>query len=320
MNSPLDPPEDGWWNETVNRRETIWIGLSGIWATTLFGWMIGWTRFGDQNQVGETTRLSTDRYQEKVASYKEEATGTDRGIVPPGTDVYVGAMRYNWDGLPAVLEAGTEYTFHLGSYDVQHGFSVRKADTLSKQLSLQVLPGYEWEVPMRFDETGTYHVVCNEFCGNGHRTMHGRFEVVSDLSALEASGASDGGADGEDAGRYDGWLTGDGSEKGAPNFDGSVTDATGQDRVTVTVGPDGEFTFDPPAVRVSPGTTVAFEWASDAHNVMVESTPDGASWEGHAGIENEGFAFEHAFEAEGVYEYYCQPHRSLGMKGVVEVA
>jgi cytochrome c oxidase subunit 2 len=31
---------------------------------------------------------------------------------------------------------------------------------------------------MSFDEPGIYHVVCNEFCGEGHRRMHGTFEVV----------------------------------------------------------------------------------------------------------------------------------------------
>ncbi|MFB6347252.1 MAG: cytochrome C oxidase subunit II, partial [bacterium] len=33
-------------------------------------------------------------------------------------------------------------------------------------------------LPMTFYEPGTYHVVCNEFCGYGHRTMHGKFRVV----------------------------------------------------------------------------------------------------------------------------------------------
>jgi len=89
--------------------------------------------------------------------------------------------------------------------------------------------------------------------------------------------------------------------------------------VTVTVGPDGNFTFDPPAVRVSAGTTVTFEWESDTHNVLVERQPEGANWGGHEAIENSGFSFEHTFETPGVYAYYCNPHLSLGMKGVVEV-
>jgi len=177
MDSPIESPDGNWWDEDVNRRETIWLGISGAWAAVLFGWMAGWTRLGDQNPTGPTTEVSTEAFRETVAAYKEAATETDRGLVPSGTDVYVAGGRYFWDGLPVVLEAGTEYDFHISSYDVQHGFSVRKEEALSKQMSLQVLPGYEWVVPMTFDEPGTYHVVCNEFCGTGHRTMHGKFYV-----------------------------------------------------------------------------------------------------------------------------------------------
>jgi heme/copper-type cytochrome/quinol oxidase subunit 2 len=181
MDSPLDEPEGNWWNRDVNRRETIWLGISGAWAVLLFGWILGWTQVGEQNPIGETVSVSTEEYRERVDAFKEAAgTETIDGeemLVPADTDVFVGAQRYNWDGLPVVLERNTEYTFHLGSYDVQHGFSVRKGDTLSKQMSLQILPGYEWRVPMTFDETGTYQVICNEFCGVGHRTMHGTFEV-----------------------------------------------------------------------------------------------------------------------------------------------
>ncbi len=181
MGSPLESPEGDWWNEEVNRRETIWLGITGTWAAILFGWMLGWTQIGDQNQTGPTFQIGADAYQEKVGEYKSAAgsrtVAGEEMLVPPGSDVFIGALRYAWDGLPVVLEAGETYRFHIGSYDVQHGFSVRKADTLSKQMTLQVLPGYEWVVEMQFDEPGTYHVVCNEFCGVGHRTMHGKFVV-----------------------------------------------------------------------------------------------------------------------------------------------
>jgi len=318
MKSPIESPEGDWWNETVNRRETIWLGLSGVWAVTLFGWMAGWMQFGEQNQVGETLKLSTADYREKVNAYKQGAGDLDGALVPAGDDVYIGAMRYAFDGLPAVLETGREYVFHLGTYDVQHGFSVRQEDTLSKQLSLQMLPGYEWKVPMQFDEPGTYHVVCNEFCGTGHRTMHATFEVqesVPDVSGGSGSGESDG-TGGSDA-AYDGWFTGDARGGAAGNWNGSAVDETGANEVTVTVGPGGEYVYDPAAVRVSPGTTVTFEWASPTHNVLVESAPD--DWSGHEPIESEGFSYQHTFESEGVYTYYCQPHLALGMKGVVEV-
>ncbi|WP_245957272.1 halocyanin domain-containing protein [Haloplanus rubicundus] len=319
MKSPIESPEGDWWNEKVNRRETIWLGLSGAWAVTLFGWMAGWMQFGEQNQVGETLKLSTADYREKVGAYKAQAGELDGSLVPPGDDVYVGAMRYAFDGLPAVLETGREYVFHLGSYDVQHGFSVRQEETLSKQLSLQMLPGYEWKVPMEFDEPGTYHVVCNEFCGTGHRTMHATFEVRESVPEVSGGGGSSGesGDGGAADAAYDGWLTGDARGGATSNWEGSAVDETGADEVTVTVGPDGEYVYDPAAVRVSPGTTVTFEWASPTHNVLVESAP--TDWSGHEPIENDGFSFQHTFESEGVYEYYCQPHLALGMKGVVEV-
>jgi len=115
---------------------------------------------------------------------------------------------------------------------------------------------------------------------------------------------------------FDGWLDDVG------NYDGSVTDATGQDVVTVEVGADGNggtFAFAPPAVRVDPGTTVTFEWTSNTHNVLVEAQPDGGGWEGVEAIEDSGFTHEFTFETEGTYKYYCEPHLSVGMKGVVVV-
>jgi halocyanin-like protein len=115
---------------------------------------------------------------------------------------------------------------------------------------------------------------------------------------------------------YDGWLS------DVDNYDGSTVDATGQDAVEVEVGAQGNggtFAFAPPAVRVSPGTTVTFNWTSNTHNILIEEQPGEANWEGHSPIENTGFTLEHTFEVEGVYKYYCEPHLSLGMKGVVVV-
>ena len=178
MTSPLKPPDGNWWDQPLNRRESIWLGIGALWSVILFGWMSAWTRIGDQNPIGETTRISTDDFEAVLQEYKADADETDDGLVPPGEDVYVGARQFDWDGLPVVLETGREYTFRLSSYDVQHGFSIRPEETLSQQINLQVLPGYEWAVPMEFDEPGTYQIICNEFCGVGHRSMHGTIVVT----------------------------------------------------------------------------------------------------------------------------------------------
>lgn len=177
MPTPLKPPDGNWWDQAVNRREAIWLGIAGAWSLGIFGWMSAYTRFGDQNPIGETYEVSSERFREKVQAYKEEAEETERGIVPPGDDVYIAALRFDWDGLPVVLEADREYDIHFGAYDVQHGFSIRPEETLSQQINLQIFPDHEWVVPMTFEKPDTYHVICNEFCGEGHRSMHGTLIV-----------------------------------------------------------------------------------------------------------------------------------------------
>jgi plastocyanin len=90
----------------------------------------------------------------------------------------------------------------------------------------------------------------------------------------------------------------------------------------VVVGPDGDLVFSPgtdEALQITPGTTVTFTWDSDNHNIVVDSQPDDAGWEGHEEIENTGFSYEHTFETLGTYEYYCAPHETAGMVASIEV-
>jgi len=89
----------------------------------------------------------------------------------------------------------------------------------------------------------------------------------------------------------------------------------------VVVGPGGDLAFDPEAVEVTPGTTVRWVWDSDFHNVVVESQPDGGNWEGQPSDQtfDSGHEYTHTFDAPGTYEYFCQPHKTAGMEGTVEV-
>lgn len=178
MSSPLRSPEGHWWNWPVSRQEKIWLGIVVVVGLILFAAMFVGMYAGDQNPTGPTYRTTPAQFRAALADYRQAATQTELGLRPPGRDVYVAGAQFAWNGLPVVLEAGERYRLHLSSLDVQHGFSVRPENELWKQLNLQALPGYEWVVPMRFDEPGTYYVVCNEFCGVGHRVMTGRFHVV----------------------------------------------------------------------------------------------------------------------------------------------
>lgn len=102
------------------------------------------------------------------------------------------------------------------------------------------------------------------------------------------------------------------------NFTG-VVDRTGLETVTVQVGAqgnDGYFAFEPPAVRVSRGTTVTWEWTGQggAHDVVALDGSFASDLTADADA-----SFSHTFDATGTVRYYCSPHRALGMKGTVVV-
>jgi halocyanin-like protein len=119
---------------------------------------------------------------------------------------------------------------------------------------------------------------------------------------------NDGGGGSDES--YEAWL------EGVPNYDGSVADRTGEDTVTVVVGAGNGLLFEPPAVRVSLGTTVVWEWTGGGGQHNVKAT-DG-SFESEL-ASAEGTTFERTFEESGVLRYLCVPHEAVGMKGVVEV-
>ena len=108
-----------------------------------------------------------------------------------------------------------------------------------------------------------------------------------------------------------------------PNWDGTTEDLTGQDEVTVLNGDphdEGQFIFEPPDIAVDPGTTVVWEWAgSDTHTVTHEVDDDEAPEFDSGNIDGDGETWEFTFEEEGVYDYYCVPHRTLEQKGRVTV-
>ncbi len=148
-----------------------------------------------------------------------------------------------------------------------------------------------------FEETGTYRFVSEPDRDDGMKGV----VVVAEPPAT-----------GNDA--IDEWVV------NADNFDGTVTDRTGTRRTTIAVGsegPEDDFTFSPPVLKVSAGTTVRWEWMSPGspHNVVFRDREIGMD-----GLATEaGVNFEHAFEEPATYLYACEPHSALGMRGAVIV-
>ncbi|WP_311171837.1 plastocyanin/azurin family copper-binding protein [Halobellus ordinarius] len=115
-------------------------------------------------------------------------------------------------------------------------------------------------------------------------------------------------------------------EEDGHGHDETVGEPTETAEVAMLSTDDGEH-FEPHVVRVTVGGTVTFVNESGSHstaayhpdNDQPQLVPDGAaSWD--SGLLSEsGATFEHTFETEGVYHYYCAPHETMGMIGSVIV-
>lgn len=113
---------------------------------------------------------------------------------------------------------------------------------------------------------------------------------------------------------YQGWF------ENVSIYKGTV-EARGQDEFRITVGArgaNGYYYYGPPAVAVSPGTTLTWEWngRGGTHNVVSTS---GAFTSGQL-VDDKGHTFTRELQNPGVYRYFCSPHQSLGMKGAVFVS
>ncbi|OYR81664.1 halocyanin, partial [Halorubrum ezzemoulense] len=73
--------------------------------------------------------------------------------------------------------------------------------------------------------------------------------------------------------------------------------------------------FSPPAIKVTPETTVTWEWVGNnaEHNVVAT---DGTFDSGQP-VSEAGETFEYTFDAEGTYKYISESYADVGMQGVV---
>ena len=177
MTSFLPPADRIWWKVPVGREEIIWIAIALIWCLIMFAMMPIWHIRGGQNPSGIRHRVEpaafAARVDEFIADYK---VGEEKGLPvvapPPGSHVYLQAQMWSWTPVLRLRE-GAEYTLHLSSVDLNHGFSL-----FPLNINFQVVPGYDYGLRVKPTQTGEFEIICNEFCGVGHHLMVGKVIVV----------------------------------------------------------------------------------------------------------------------------------------------
>lgn len=78
----------------------------------------------------------------------------------------------------------------------------------------------------------------------------------------------------------------------------------------------GNLTFEPSDVTIAPGTTV--RWRNQ-QSMLHTVTPDGHSEWTSASLSAANETFEHTFSDAGEFDYFCEPHLSQGMTGIIRV-
>jgi cytochrome c oxidase subunit II len=178
MSAILPPAERLWYRHPIDRVEGTWIAIALTWCLIMFAMMVGWHIWGNQNLSTETYRTTPDKFMAKTQAMVDKhtvRTETDEKTPvvapPPGSDVYMLARL--WSFYPILeLEKDKTYRLHLTAMDYNHGFSLQPAN-----INIQMVPGFEHVVTVTPNQSGTYSVVCNEFCGIGHHKMVGRIYI-----------------------------------------------------------------------------------------------------------------------------------------------
>jgi plastocyanin len=161
--------------------------------------------------------------------------------------------------------------------------------------------------------------------------------IVATGSMVGLAGCS-GGGDGDDGSSDDGGDgSGDGSSDGSGDgsSDGSGDDSSdggngGGETTTVEMRTEsGNYLFDPIGLYVEEGDTVVFENVSGSHSAVAYSDgngpatttriPEGAEAFGSQIFSEEGATYEVTFDTAGTYDYFCTPHKTLGMVGRIVV-
>ena len=181
----VTPPTGIWW-KPAHKAEKVWFTIAFVWCLVLFAMMPFWHFKGGQNPAGIRSKVDPTAYRTRVEQFiADYQVGTDGGIPvvapPAGSDVYLLGQMWMWRPV-LQLQSGAEYTLHLSSLDLNHGFNLYPFN-----VNFQVVPGYDYALRITPTEAGDFRIICNEFCGVGHHLMLGKVIVVDGATASAAS-------------------------------------------------------------------------------------------------------------------------------------
>lgn len=97
------------------------------------------------------------------------------GIAQPAAGpriIEMTARRFAYEPNEIALRAGERVVIAIRSLDLVHGMNIPELG-----MRLDLVPGRVTRLELQPKAPGTIDFVCDNFCGDGHEQMHGRFVV-----------------------------------------------------------------------------------------------------------------------------------------------
>lgn len=103
------------------------------------------------------------------------------GVLDADQVISAVGQQWSWELSTNQVKAGELVEFDVTSKDVNHGFAIYNS---SGELVTQVqaMPGVTNKLLYTFPKSGTYAILCLEYCGLGHAQMRTEIHVVAGAS------------------------------------------------------------------------------------------------------------------------------------------
>jgi cytochrome c oxidase subunit 2 len=105
------------------------------------------------------------------------ATLVRTGVAQPAAEprvIEMTAHRFAYEPNEIALRAGERVVIAIRSLDFVHGMNIPDLG-----MRLDLVPGRVTRLELQPKAPGTIDFVCDNFCGDGHEQMHGRFVVTA---------------------------------------------------------------------------------------------------------------------------------------------
>ncbi|WP_353635569.1 plastocyanin/azurin family copper-binding protein (plasmid) [Halobacterium sp. NMX12-1] len=123
--------------------------------------------------------------------------------------------------------------------------------------------------------------------------------------------------------------SGNGDSGESATSESQATSSSSGSNTVMMVTEGSNYYFDPIGLFVESGETVTFEIQSGSHSATaykegtssasVTRIPNGAETFNSEILSEQGATYEHTFETTGTYDYFCIPHKPMGMVGRIVV-